>query len=92
MKHSLNLRFTMSTLQEVEKLIAKMTRAEKAQFFQWVVHDRGDTFPGIDAITGVCGGESSPFGPLRHLSTLYAASCLSSRSFRHSKRIAPSSR
>jgi len=29
----------MSPLQEVEKLLADMTRAEKAQLLQWVVRD-----------------------------------------------------
>ena len=49
--------FAMSTLQEAEKLIAGMTRAEKAQLLQWVVRDLGDRFPGIDVTAGVCGGE-----------------------------------
>jgi len=49
--------FAMSTLQEAEKLIAGMTRAEKAQLLQWVVRDLGDTFPGIDVTAGVCGGD-----------------------------------
>jgi uncharacterized protein (DUF433 family) len=48
----------MSTLQEAEKLIAGMTRAEKVQLLQWVVRDLGDSFPGIDARPGVCGGEA----------------------------------
>lgn len=47
----------MSRLQEAEKLLAGMTRAEKAQLFQWVVRDLGDAFPGIDSIPGVCGGK-----------------------------------
>jgi hypothetical protein len=36
----------MSSLREVEKLLAGMTRAEKAQLLQWVVQDLGDAFPG----------------------------------------------
>lgn len=47
----------MSRLQEAEKLLAGMTRAEKAQLLQWVVRDLGAAFPGIDSIPGVCGGE-----------------------------------
>jgi uncharacterized protein (DUF433 family) len=47
----------MTTLQEAEKLLASMTRAEKAQLLQWVVHDLGDAFPGIESVPGVCGGE-----------------------------------
>jgi uncharacterized protein (DUF433 family) len=47
----------MSTLQEVEKLLAVMKRAEKAQLLQWVVRDLGDSFPSIESTPGVCGGE-----------------------------------
>lgn len=47
----------MSTLKEAEKLLASMTRAEKAQILQWVVQDLGDAFPGIESIPGVSGGE-----------------------------------
>jgi len=47
----------MSVLQEAERLLATMTRAEKAQLLQWVVSDLGGTIPGIDSISGVCGGE-----------------------------------
>jgi uncharacterized protein (DUF433 family) len=44
-------------IQEAEKLLAEMTRAEKAQVLQWVVRDLGDAFPGIENTPGVCGGE-----------------------------------
>lgn len=37
----------MMTLQELEDLIAGLSRAEKAQVLQWVVRDLGDAFPGI---------------------------------------------
>jgi uncharacterized protein (DUF433 family) len=47
----------MSALQEAEKLLADMSRAEKAQLLQWVVRDLGDAFPGIESTPGVCGGE-----------------------------------
>lgn len=47
----------MGNLQDVERLISGMTRAEKAQLLQWVVRDLGDAFPGIDSNPGVCGGE-----------------------------------
>ena len=47
----------MSVLQDAEKLLSTMTRAEKAQVLQWVVRDLGDAFPGIESIPGVCGGE-----------------------------------
>lgn len=48
----------MSTLHEAEKLLARMSRAEKAQILQWVVEDLGDAFPGIESTPGVCGGEA----------------------------------
>jgi uncharacterized protein (DUF433 family) len=48
----------MSALQEAEKLVSNMTRAEKAQVLQWVVRDLGDAFPGIESTEGVCGGEA----------------------------------
>ncbi len=47
----------MSTLQEAEKLLSRMSRAEKAQILQWVARDLGDAFPGIDSNPGICGGE-----------------------------------
>ena len=43
-------------LQEAEKLLAEMSRAEKAQLLQWVVSDLGDAFPGIESTPGVVGG------------------------------------
>ena len=47
----------MNTIQEAEKLLTAMTRAEKAQLLQWVVRDLGDAFPGIESKPDVCGGE-----------------------------------
>lgn len=47
----------MSGLQEAEKVLAGLNRAEKAQLLQWVVRDLGDAFPGIESAEGVCGGE-----------------------------------
>ena len=47
----------MTALQEAEKLLPGMTRAEKAQLLQAVIHDLGDVFPGIESRPGVCGGE-----------------------------------
>ena len=47
----------MSTaVQETEKLISRMTRAEKAQVLQWIVQDLGDTFPGIESHSGIANG------------------------------------
>ncbi len=47
----------MKALREAEKLLARMTRAEKAQILQWVVDDLGDAFPGVESVPGVSGGE-----------------------------------
>ena len=47
----------MSKLQEAEKLLPAMLRAEKAQLLQWVACDLGDAFPGIASTPGVYGGE-----------------------------------
>lgn len=47
----------MSTINEIEKLLSEMTRAEKAQLLEWVVQDLGDAFPGIESNPLVCGGE-----------------------------------
>ena len=43
-------------LQEAEKLLSEMSRAEKAQLLQWVVNDLGDAFPGVESTPGVVGG------------------------------------
>jgi uncharacterized protein (DUF433 family) len=47
----------MTRIEEVEELLARMTRGEKAQLLQRVVRDLGDAFPGVDSMSGVCGGE-----------------------------------
>lgn len=47
----------MSALEDAERLLAAMTRAEKARLLQAVVRDLGDAFPGIESISGVSGGE-----------------------------------
>ena len=47
----------MKRAHDVEKLLSEMTRGEKAQLLEWVVRDLGDSFPGIDSIPGVCGGD-----------------------------------
>lgn len=48
----------MDKLKEAEKLLATMTRAERAQVLQWVARDLGDAFPGIESNPGVSGGEA----------------------------------
>jgi uncharacterized protein (DUF433 family) len=47
----------MCTLDDAEKLLSGLSRAEKAQLLQRVARDLGDAFPGIDSTPGVCGGE-----------------------------------
>jgi uncharacterized protein (DUF433 family) len=47
----------VTTLEEAEKLLSTMTRAEKAQVLQWVARDLGDAYPGIETIPDVSGGE-----------------------------------
>jgi uncharacterized protein (DUF433 family) len=47
----------MTKLQEAERLLSEMSRAEKSQVLQWVVRDLGDAFPGIESSPEVCGGE-----------------------------------
>ena len=47
----------MSALENAERLLETMTRAEKARLLQAIVRDLGEAFPGIDAIPGVSGGE-----------------------------------
>mgnify|MGYP006248599705 CR=1 FL=1 len=41
----------------VERLLAEMSRAEKAAILQTVVRDLGDAFPGIESTPGICGGD-----------------------------------
>jgi uncharacterized protein (DUF433 family) len=47
----------MKTLLEIEKSLASLSRAEKAQLLQWAARDLGEAFPGIESRPGVCGGE-----------------------------------
>ena len=47
----------MSTLDDVKKAVANLTRWEKALLAQLLVRDLGDTFPGIESRPDVCGGE-----------------------------------
>ena len=48
----------MSTVEQAEALVAKMTRGEKAQLLQHVARDLGDAYPGIDLTDGVAGGDA----------------------------------
>jgi len=44
-------------VEQVEKLLAEMTPAEKVQVLQSVVRELGDAFPGIECTPGACGGD-----------------------------------
>jgi uncharacterized protein (DUF433 family) len=39
-----------------EKILADLTRAEKAELLEWIVRDLGDVFPGIESNPRVMGG------------------------------------
>jgi uncharacterized protein (DUF433 family) len=41
---------------EAEKIVAGMSRAQKAQLLQWIARDLGDAYPGIESAPGVMGG------------------------------------
>lgn len=47
----------MNPLEQIERILPEMNRAEKAQLLQWVVQDLGDAFPGIESLPQVAGGE-----------------------------------
>lgn len=47
----------MSVVQEAAELVARMSRAEKAQLLQVVVRDIGEAFPGIESNPDVVGGD-----------------------------------
>ena len=44
-----------SAVEQIERLLASLSRAEKAEVLRSVVSDLGD-FPGIESTPGVCGG------------------------------------
>lgn len=43
---------------ETEKMLSRLSRAEKAQILQWIVQDLGDVFPGIERVEGLADGEA----------------------------------
>lgn len=47
----------MNQTSQIEKLLSKLSRAEKAQVLQWVARDLGDAYPGIESRPDVSGGE-----------------------------------
>jgi uncharacterized protein (DUF433 family) len=48
----------MSITPQIAKMIATLSRAEKAELLRWVVQDLGDSFPGIESHPDICGGEA----------------------------------
>ena len=48
----------MNSLEDIEDMISRLSRPEKAQLLQWVARDLGGTFPGIDSTPDVLGGEA----------------------------------
>jgi len=47
----------VTTIEDLEKEIAALTRAEQAELAQRLVQALSDAFPGIECTTGVCGGD-----------------------------------
>ena len=48
----------MTIVQEAEELLARMSRAEKAQLLRSVIRDLDDAHPGIESRPGVVGGSA----------------------------------
>jgi uncharacterized protein (DUF433 family) len=46
-----------SQVEQVERMLSSVSRAEKAEVLQAVVRDLGDAFPGIESTPGICGGD-----------------------------------
>ena len=47
----------MPKLEDIERELESLSRAEKASLLQRIVQDLGDSFPGVESTPGVCGGE-----------------------------------
>ena len=47
----------MPKIDDIEKELESLSRAEKARLLQRIVQDLGDSFPGVESTPGVCGGE-----------------------------------
>ena len=47
----------MPAIEEIEKSLAGLSRADKARVLQWLIRDLTDTFPGIEITPGISGGE-----------------------------------
>ena len=47
----------MPKIDEIEKELESLSRAEKARLLQRIVQDLGDSSSGVESTPGVCGGE-----------------------------------
>ncbi len=47
----------MTNLHEVEEMLEKLSRGEKAQLLKKIADDLADAYPGVESLPGVCGGE-----------------------------------
>lgn len=48
----------MNSIQEAEKILSTLTRAEKAQVLEWIVRELGDFHLGVEKTPGICGGSA----------------------------------
>jgi uncharacterized protein (DUF433 family) len=48
----------MTAFQEVEALLGRLSRSEKARIAQMVAEDLAESFPGVESSPGVCGGSA----------------------------------
>lgn len=48
----------MTAFQEVEVLLGRLSRSEKARVAQMVAEDLAESFPGVESTPGVCGGSA----------------------------------
>ena len=49
----------MAAIDEIQRLLGSISRAEKAEILQWIVQDLGDAMPGIESLPTVNGGDPS---------------------------------
>ena len=49
-------------IEQAQNLLAQLSPGDKAHILAWLAQDLTDTFPGIEARPGVCGGEPCVVG------------------------------
>ena len=47
----------MDKIEEAERFLGTMNRAEKAKELQILAQELGDVFPGVESTPGICGGD-----------------------------------